>query len=294
MTALRANSRTSSLNSLLRIHRHPHRIGALQERRKGSACTTFRSALRPSSGRARTWIPWTRQRKIASLASPFRLASTLTAPLSCISLAARRRRSAVSRQTMTEADEQGGRSVELPPGVSPHAASSIGHSWVSYAWHIVLSDPLPRPAGIALARAVSTAYFALFHAVTLRAADLLAPGGDPRLRYRRVRDFQHRKLHRVAMWLAGSGTPPNRWASTLVSLQDEEDVVAVADAVLVLREARMDADYNHDASFTQNRAIALVATASRAASTVGSDVFAASDAGQRFLQIVADQVEARP
>ncbi len=56
----------------------------------------------------------------------------------------------------------------------------------------------------------------------------------------------------------------------------------------------MDADYNHDASFTQNRAIALVATASRAASTLGSDAFAASDAGQRFLQIVADQVEARP
>ena len=55
----------------------------------------------------------------------------------------------------------------------------------------------------------------------------------------------------------------------------------------------MDADYNHEASFTQSRAMSLVGTASQAASIVGSDAFAVSDVGRRFLQVLADQVEAR-
>ena len=238
-------------------------------------------------------MPWTRQREIVPLASPFRLASTLTAPLLCISLDARRRRSAVSRQGMTEPEESGGRPISVPAGLSLHPASYIVNSWVLYALRTVLSDPLPQPSGIALRRAVSTAYFALFHAITLRAADLRASGGDSRERYALVRDFQHSDLHRVSLWIAGSGTPPSRWAPVVASVSSDGDVRTVAEALQLLREARMDADYNHEASFTQSRAMSLVGTASQAASIVGSDAFAVSDVGQRFLQVLADQVEAR-
>ena len=228
-----------------------------------------------------------------SLASPFRLASTLTAPLSCISLDARKRRSAGSRSAMAEGDGQGGDELSIPPGLSLHPASYVSNAWLLHALHTVLSDPLPQPVGIVLRRAVSTAYFALFHAVTLRAADLVESSDYPHDLFGVVRRFQHRDLHRVSLWVGGAGTLPSRWAPVVATLQLDDEVRVVTDAFRLLREARIDADYNHDVSFPLNWATALVGLASEAANVVRSDAFAASGTGLAFLGMVAGQVEDR-
>ena len=177
---------------------------------------------------------------------------------------------------------------------SPHPASVVGRAWASYALAVVSADSGPEPAPIALKRAVSTAYFALFHAVTLRASDLRAPDAAPGERYELVRDFQHRDLYRVALWVANSGTPPARWASSVAALMEDDEVRAVARAVLLLREARLDADYNHRAAFSRNRALTLVEIASVVVDVVASDAFATGTAGRLFLQLVAAQPGPRP
>ena len=174
---------------------------------------------------------------------------------------------------------------------SPHPASVVGRAWASYALAVASADPAPE---IALKRAVSTAYFALFHAVTLRASDLRAPDAAPGERYGLVRDFQHRDLYRVALWVANSGTPPARWASSVAALMEDDEVRAVARAVLLLREARLDADYNHRAAFSRNRALTLVEIASVVVDVVASDAFATGTAGRQFLHLVADQPGPRP
>ena len=174
---------------------------------------------------------------------------------------------------------------------TPHPASVIGRAWASYALAVVSADPVSE---IALKRAISTAYFALFHAVTLRASDLRATDAAPGESYELVRDFQHRDLHRVALWVAGSGTPPARWASGVAALRGDEQVGAVVQAALLLRKARLDADYDHRAAFSRNRALVLVEAASGAVDVVASDAFATGTAGRRFLQLVADQPGPRP
>lgn len=195
---------------------------------------------------------------------------------------------------MPEEGEQGAQSIRVPPELSLHPASYIANAWILSAWRTVSSESPPQPAGITLGRAVSTAYFALFHAITLRAADLYASGDDPGERFSLVRRFRHRDLHRVSLWITGSGTPPPRWAAAVAGLREAEDVRTVAEALMLLREARTDADYNHAVSFTQNRATLLVWLASEASGIAGSDAFATSESGQAFLQIIADQVTPRP
>lgn len=116
-----------------------------------------------------------------------------------------------------------------------------------------------RPKQASLRRAISTAYYALFHLLTDEASTFLIAGNEPdraalRLTARRalahgdmkdvsnaVRDPRS-KVSRV--WLAGASVP--------VDLKD------VAQAFVELQEARHQADYDLSKSFTRQETIDLL------------------------------------
>lgn len=146
---------------------------------------------------------------------------------------------------------------------------------------------LPEPEDTEYRRAVSAAYFALFHAVTLRAVELLAPGDAIRQRYERVRDIEHSALRSVAQWASDAGTPPRSMASEAALARREARVRMVARALLRLNAERRRADYDHFARFSESRANRAINIADEAVATVTGPAFGASDGGRAFLRMLA-------
>ena len=94
-------------------------------------------------------------------------------------------------------------------------------------------------------RAVSAAYYALYHALTLRAATL----AEPSRQYDAVRRFRHWRLRDVARTVSGGG---------------DARAASIARAVLFLQSERVHADYNHREQFMRQRAQDAINFAARA------------------------------
>ena len=99
-----------------------------------------------------------------------------------------------------------------------------------------IANDLPGRGDTDYRRAVSAAYYALYHALTLRAATL----AEPSARYDAVRRFRHWRLRDVAQAVIGGG--------------GDARAQPIARAVLFLRTERIHADYNHRERFTPPRA----------------------------------------
>lgn len=135
---------------------------------------------------------------------------------------------------------------------------SLPKDLLEQARHLARREP-KRPRGASLRRAISTAYYALFHLLTEEASTFLIAGARPeraalRLTVRRalahsdmkavsnaVRD-PNSKVTRV--WLAGMPVP--------LDLKD------VAQAFVELQEARHQADYDLGKSFTRREVADLL------------------------------------
>ena len=152
---------------------------------------------------------------------------------------------------------------------------------------------LPPPSEADYRRAASAAYFALFHTVTLEAARFLVdrPGGFGR--HRAARDFGHRHVRVVALWASGGGSPPPQLASTVADLNENGQVLGVADDIGLLSDERTAADYDHFAQFTEARALGAIRVATRAIRVIEQGSFANGEAGRTFLEMIADQARAR-
>ena len=98
-------------------------------------------------------------------------------------------------------------------------------------------------------RAISSAYYGLFHAITLAAASVLAPTTESR--HELVRLFNHRDLKAVTGWITG-GSYPEGLGISVALLRADERVRAISTSFQQLSKAREDADYNHAASFKQS------------------------------------------
>ena len=101
----------------------------------------------------------------------------------------------------------------------------------------------PRQAH--LRRAISTAYYAVFHAVETEAADqFVATTQRDTPRYQQVyRSIEHKRLRNVCEDLVKS-TPPAKYVRYLPTSGLGSDLVAVATAVSELQERRHLADYD--------------------------------------------------
>lgn len=126
---------------------------------------------------------------------------------------------------------------------------------------------LDDPTTAARRRAVSTAYYALFHGLI---ADAVAQttGDDPDReedRYTYSRWYAHGEMRTVSQWvirLARGESVPNGVAVLLAN--PPPDLVELARAFLRLRETRHEADYDHTATFDMADTTAAIGTAREA------------------------------
>lgn len=117
-----------------------------------------------------------------------------------------------------------------------------------------------RPSQADLRRAVSTAYYALFHLLVQEATAALVD--DPGLRGLVPRAFDHADMKAACLAFIG-GTPPEVIRS-LLPAAIPDDLRVVAREFSKLQEARHAADYNPVAAFNRPAAVASVRRAEEA------------------------------
>lgn len=115
-----------------------------------------------------------------------------------------------------------------------------------------------RPRTVWLRRAVSSAYYALFHCLTLEAGKCLIPHGTPEQQLSLTRAFGHREIKDCCGWIAGRATCSRQAILPIVSALTKTSFVGVADSFYDLQEARHHADYDHLMSFSKAVAIAHI------------------------------------
>ncbi len=123
-----------------------------------------------------------------------------------------------------------------------------------------------RPKQANLRRAVSAAYYALFHEVTDQIVGRIMTGADARsLVGRRVRRLvEHRNIKDAAGWFAKSspgGIPAGIKALREAGAVTPTGLVTVCDAFVELHRARFRADYDLSRPFTRLETTRLVTTA---------------------------------
>ena len=125
-----------------------------------------------------------------------------------------------------------------------------------------------EPAESECRRAVSDAFYALYHALTLAAAPHMTASDDPLEPYRRVRAIRHWQVRRVAEEARADA---------------DGQVRMVAEVLLRLYTQREAADYNHLARFTRKGAEDAINLATLAVAAVTAPAFG----GQSFPRQLA-------
>lgn len=104
-----------------------------------------------------------------------------------------------------------------------------------------------RPRQASLRRAVSTAYYALFHRLVSEATRALV--ADPSLRGRFARSFDHQDMKEASKAFANS--QPNQPFPRADGLTIPAQLARVASTFVALQEARHEADYDVDKRYTR-------------------------------------------
>jgi uncharacterized protein (UPF0332 family) len=112
-----------------------------------------------------------------------------------------------------------------------------------------------RPKQASLRRAVSAAYYALFHLLTSDGAAALSPLKEVGARAIIARSFQHKEM-------VSKGKLPKSYDD--LQITPSETLRSVADAFRILQDSRHEADYNVVRSFTRAETLTLIARAEQA------------------------------
>ena len=137
---------------------------------------------------------------------------------------------------------------------------------LAQARHLAGKEP-KRPKQASLRRAVSTAYYSLFHLLVSETASSMLKGGE-RSDIHRVfrRAFVHAHMKGVAESFAG-GTVPKAWQAPMGGAPVSKDLQQVASAFVDLQEARHEADYDFRRLFIRRDVHDLIEAAEKAASS---------------------------
>lgn len=126
-----------------------------------------------------------------------------------------------------------------------------------------------RPRQASLRRAVSTAYYALFHLLVEEAASFFVSGDRQSMREALSRAFNHGAMQKVAEGFASAKVSPK-----IKCLLPEEtlpvELIRVAQAFVDLQQARHGADYDLGRRYFRNDSLALIDQARRAFTDWGS------------------------
>jgi uncharacterized protein (UPF0332 family) len=120
-----------------------------------------------------------------------------------------------------------------------------------------------RPRQASLRRAVSSAYYALFHLLVQQSAGRLAPG-DEQLSALIARSFKHEEMEKACKTFASSGSMPAILDSHYGKVAVPPDLATVARAFVDLQKARHEADYATHRSWTRTEAATEVDRANEA------------------------------
>jgi uncharacterized protein (UPF0332 family) len=126
------------------------------------------------------------------------------------------------------------------------------------AAHLARKEPR-RPKQASLRRAVSTAYYALFHALTGHACRFLVSGRERReVRMRLARGFDHRRMLEASQAATANHGGP---CKALLNLIPTGERFQVARTFIDLQQARHDADYDLSKRYTRSDALTQVSRA---------------------------------
>jgi len=123
---------------------------------------------------------------------------------------------------------------------------SLAEDLLEQAKFLVHRDP-QKPRQASLRRAVSTAYYAVFHLLATSAADQASSATPPALRLRVRRALDHSEMKTAAQSFASSNLP--RQIAPLIRGALARELVSVADSFIRLQEDRHKADYDLDIRF---------------------------------------------
>lgn len=137
---------------------------------------------------------------------------------------------------------------------------SLHNDLLSQAHNLVRREPR-RPRQASLRRAVSSAYYALFHLLIHEASRSFAT--NKALRLLMSRAFIHSEMNKASKSFAG-GTLPQRFNTVSGGQAVPPNLRDVAKAFVELQQARHEADYNLARSFSRAEAQALVDRADQA------------------------------
>ena len=128
---------------------------------------------------------------------------------------------------------------------------SLHGDLLEQAGRLAQLEPM-KPKQSSLRRAVSAAYYALFHLLIDEATVLLLTQTKNRaLRHSLARAFRHTTMKRVSSEFA-QGRIPRKLQSGNALLQPQQELQFVAETFCDLQEARHDADYNLARRFTRS------------------------------------------
>jgi len=158
-----------------------------------------------------------------------------------------------------------------------------------------------RPPYTAHRRAVSTAYYAVFHAIGARVVATAFPSADEVFRQGVRRWIGHGDIRAVATWISQihgttGGSPPTHIRALLAPAGQpphiDGDTVVIAEGFVELNEKREQADYDHGAVFSRPDTRGHIALARQVVATVEQTQ---TDPSTRFFGLVALQarVQAR-
>jgi hypothetical protein len=121
-----------------------------------------------------------------------------------------------------------------------------------------------RPLQVSLRRAVSSAYYALFHLLVSDASRSLTKASDPRLRLLLPRAFTHEEMAAACKMFAAAGKMPAIIEATYPGIVIPPEIASVAQAFVDLQKARHDADYATHRLWTRTMALREVKRAEQA------------------------------
>jgi uncharacterized protein (UPF0332 family) len=129
-----------------------------------------------------------------------------------------------------------------------------------------------RPIHHNLRRSASSTYYAVFHQVTMSAAQLLLSHSPKDMQWEFSRRIHHQSVSKVCEYIATNKNPSasSRLTPLLRCLRTTPVVVVFATDFLALQDARLRADYDHAAIFSKPEVVSLIERAEICIATLGS------------------------
>lgn len=130
------------------------------------------------------------------------------------------------------------------------------------AWHLVQRGRRPRQ--VDLRRAVSAAYYAVFHLLIRETVRSLVRSGDAHLRALLPRAFDHAAMAQACRTFVSGGKAPAILDAVYGNLTIPKALETVAQAFIDLQKARHDADYATHRRWTRTMAVSELNRAEQA------------------------------